>query len=138
MKRSWLIPIFALVAAFNTQAAQISDADATNAIVGEAAAQPYIVKLGIAEALRNRCNVFKHPLRGVYGFNAAHNAGESKRVWKDARLAWTTATSAPKSSIVGGAIHFGNRSDVDKGTFAGMKLTRVLGAGKDATYFFKP
>ena len=36
-----------------------------------------------------------------------------------------------------GATHFGNLSDVRKGTFTGLQLTCIVGAGRDATYFFR-
>lgn len=113
----------------NVSAADIAPPDAVRAIVGEAAGQPYAVKLGVAAAIRHRGT-----LRGVYGLTAAHNATEPAWVWRDARRAWTeSATTDP----VKGADHFGNASDVAKGTFAGMTLVAIIGTGKDATYFFK-
>jgi hypothetical protein len=121
-------------ACLRLNAGTLASRDAVDAIVGESAGQPYAVKLGIADALRNRGSKLKHPLRGVYGFHARHNAGEPARVWNDARRAWTeSATVHP----VKGAQYFGNADDVRKGTFAGMTLTAVIGTGKDATYFFK-
>jgi len=110
-------------------AAPIKPCDVVNAIVGEAAGQPYIVKLGVAEAIHNRGS-----LKGVYGLNAAHNRNEPAWVWRDARLAWAQCKT---THITKGATSFGNRNDVAKGTFAGLQLVCVLGAGKDATYFFK-
>jgi hypothetical protein len=107
----------------------ISECDAVRAIVGEAAGQPYIVKLGVAEAIHNRGS-----LNGVYGLNAAHNRTEPAWVWRDGRRAWEQSKS---TSITHGATHFGNRSDVMKGTFAGLQFTCQIGTGKDATYFFK-
>jgi len=146
MKRAWLIGL--LVAATPSSHAAIchlpspiSDGDAANAIVGEAAACPYLVKLGIAEALHNRCNDGRwrsHPLRGVYGFHAKHNLTEPPWVWCDARRAWAQSSiENRKSQIVKGAIFFGNADDVAKGTFAGLTWTVTLGAGRNATYFFK-
>jgi hypothetical protein len=111
------------------RAAPITECDAVRAIVGEAAGQPYIVKIGVAEAIHNRGT-----LKGVYGLNAAHNRTEPAWVWRDARVAWA---ESKRTNITHGATHFGNRSDVAKGTFAGLKFICVLGAGKDATYFFK-
>ena len=136
MKRSWLmragtlpvlISAFQLfsVSAFGAVPAQ----DAVDAVVGEAAGSPYIVKLGVAEAIRNR-----HSLRGVYGFHAKHNATEPARVWADARRA---VSESATSTVTKGATNFGNWLDVLKGTFKGMTLTVVLGTGKQATYFFK-
>ena len=135
MKRAWLILILGGTSYTNPCLASISAADAADAIVGEAAGQPYLVKLGIAEAVHNRGT-----LKGVYGFHAAHNATEPAWVWRDARRAWTQSAGTigrPDSGIVHGATHFGNSSDVQKGTFAGMKLTAILGTGNDATYFYK-
>lgn len=104
------------------------------AIVGEAAGQPYAVKLAVACAIRNRCVPHGPGLRGVYGLNAAHNATEPAKVWQEAARAW--AESA-RRDVTGGADHFGNASDVRKGTFSGMRLVAVVGAGRDATYFFR-
>jgi len=97
--------------------------------VGEAAGQPYAVKLAVGEAIRNRAT-----LRGVYGFHAAHNQFEPAWVWRDARRAWTESAG---TNVVKGATHFGSAADVAKGTFKGMKLTVVIGTGRDATYFFR-
>jgi len=102
---------------------------AVRAIVGEAAGQPYIVKLGVAEAIRNRGT-----LRGVYGLNAAHNRTEPVWVWRDGRRAWAQSKT---TNITHFATHFGNKSDVIKGAFIGLRLTCILGTGRDATYFFK-
>ena len=130
MKRTAMITLLLLgsISARGVMAG-VADTDAVTAIVGESAGQPYLVKLGIAEAIHNRGT-----LRGVYGFHALHNATEPAWVWRDARRAWTQSAG---TNIVHGATHFGNSSDVAKGTFAGMKLTAILGTGKDATYFFK-
>ena len=125
MKRAW---IFLLLV--QSARAGVSDLDATNAIVGEAAGAPYIVKLGVAAAIHNR-----NSLRGVYGFHAKHNATEPAWVWRDAARAW--AESAAKDPTHG-AVNFGCRADVDMGTFRGLHLTAVLGTGKHSTYFFKP
>ena len=103
----------------------------TNAIVGEAAASPYPVKLAVAHAIQNRGT-----LRGVYGLDAAHNRREPARVWAEARRAWAAVPSTPDTTH--GATHFGTQSDVATGIYSGMKLTAVIGSGKHATYFFKP
>jgi hypothetical protein len=108
---------------------RIAEDQATNAIVGEAAGQPYIVKLGVAGALRNRGT-----LRGVYGYNALHNQYEPKWVWVDAKRAWRESA---QRDITHGATHFGSADDVAKGTFTSLQLVCVLGTDKDATYFFK-
>ena len=129
MKRSLLIGLCFAAAAANGRGVPLTAENATNAIVGEAAGCPYVVKLGVAAAIRNRGT-----LKGVYGFNAKHNASEPARIWTDAARAWSqSATNDPTL----GANHFGCRADVAKGTFKGLKLTAVLGSGKHATYFFK-
>jgi hypothetical protein len=127
MKRAWLIT---LLLARNISGAEITSANATNAIVGEAAGCPYVVKLGIADAIRNRGT-----LHGVYGFRARHNQFESQTVWGDSARAWAESRW---HHTVFGATHFGSAADVAKGTFLGMKLTCILGAGKSTTYFYKP
>jgi len=127
MKRAWLL--FTIASIQFSALAATRPADCVDAIVGEAAGAPYIVKQGVAEALRNRGT-----LHGVYGLHAAHNAGEPGWVWRDARRAWTESTT---TNLVHGATHFGNLDDVRKGTFAGMTLTAVLGTGRNDTYFFK-
>jgi hypothetical protein len=129
MKRA-LLSIFICGHLCSSVAKEISDSDATNAIVGEAAGAPYVVKLGIADALRNR-----KTLHGVYGFRAAHNAHEPRWAWRDARRAWQQSA---RVHLTHGATNFGNRHDVQIGTFAGMTLTVVLGTGQNTTYFFKP
>jgi hypothetical protein len=127
MKRILLCAVGVL--AIRTAIGGITDDDATNAIVGEAAGQPYTVKLGVAGALRNRGT-----LQGVYGYNATHNQFEPDWVWRDAEKAWHESA---QRDITNGATHFGSANDVASGTFIGLKLVCVLGTGKDATYFFK-
>jgi hypothetical protein len=127
--QSLVIFLLCVSASLRLSAAPISNSDAVRAIVGEAAGQPYIVKLAVAEAIHNRGT-----LCGVYGLNAAHNRTEPAWVWRDGRRAWAQSKT---TAITHGATHFGNRSDVLKGTFTGLKLTCVLGTGRDATYFFK-
>ncbi|MDE2102879.1 MAG: hypothetical protein KGL39_36885 [Patescibacteria group bacterium] len=126
MKRLLLISAFSFpLSAFPA----VSAGDATNAVVGEAAGAPYIVKLGVAAAIRNRDS-----LRGVYGFHAKHNATEPEWVWQDAARAWLQSVTNDPTH---GAVNFGCKADVDKGTFKGLHLTAVLGKGRHATYFFK-
>lgn len=110
-------------------ARSISEDNATNAIVGEAAGCPYIVKLGVASAIHNRGT-----LHGVYGFNAARNASEPAWVWADARRAWRESS---RHDIVHGARFFGCKADVDKGTFIGLTFVCKLGKDRSATYFFR-
>ena len=110
-------------------AAQLDPQLLRRAVVGEAAGQPYLVKLGVACAVRNRGG-----FHGVYGVTAKHNATEPDWVWRQADRA---VRESLVRDIVKGADHFGNRDDVRKGTFRGMKLCAVLGTGRDATYFYK-
>ena len=124
MKRALLILFTA-----RSAVAAVSAPDAADAIVGEAAGQPYAVKLAVGEAIHNRGT-----LRGVYGYHAAHNQFEPSWVWRDARRAWTESA---KTNLVKGATHFGSAADVAKGTFKGMKLMVVVGTGRHATYFFR-
>lgn len=129
MKKSWLTGILT-ISQFAAIAGGLNADDVTNAVVGEAAGAPYIVKLGVAAACYNR-----HSLRGVYGFHAKHNAREPAWVWREAARAVAMChTNDPTH----GAVNFGCQADVAKGTFKGLKLTAVLGTGKHTTYFFKP
>lgn len=129
MTKSFLYSFGLLCVSLSVGAKPVTPAEAVRAIVGEAAGQPYAVKLGVACAIRHRGT-----LHGVYGLNAAHNATEPARVWNDARRAWRESAT---TDAVAGADHFGNASDVAKGTFIGMTLVATLGTGKDTTYFFK-
>ena len=131
MKRAWLIGL-----CFLSQVAvgkDLSSSDATNAIVGEAAGEPYAVKLGVACAIRNRGS-----LRGVYGFQSPVTRHSSLSVWNDAARAWRESANPHVVSPARTANHFGSAADVRKGTFRGMTLLCVLGTGKHATYFFRP
>jgi len=115
-------------------AAQVSpkssaNGQAVNAIVGEAAGCPYVVKLGVACALRHRGT-----LQGVYGFQSPITRHSPAAVWRDAERAWRESALR---DITNGATHFGSLQDVRKGVFRGLRLTRVLGAGSAATYFFR-
>lgn len=118
-----------LLAGQTCWSAPISALPEIRAIVGEAAGQPYKVKLAVAAAIRNRGH-----LRGVYGLNARHNASEPERVWRDAARAWKESAT---SDITRGATHFGCAEDVRKGAFTGLQLTCIVGAGRDATYFYR-
>ena len=109
--------------------APLTDANITNAIVGEASDCPYVVKRGIASAIRNR-----KTLKGVYGFNARHIWHEPQRVWVDARRA---CRESHKADTVRGARYFGSARDVAKGTFFGLSFVCVLGNSNHLVYFFK-
>ncbi len=136
MKKSILISVFSFQLSAFAGPVPVTDENVTNAVVGEAAGAPFIVKLGVAAAIRNRDSARPGSgLRGVYGFQAKHNATEPAWVWRDAaRAVAMCRTNDPTH----GAVNFGCKADVDKGTFTGLHLTVVLGTGKHATYFFKP
>lgn len=120
-----------LLFAYAPQAnAHLTSLQATTAIVGEAAASPFAVKLAVAHALKNRGS-----LRGVYGLTAAHNHHEPAATWAEARRAWRLAATTPDNT--NGATHFGNAHDVATGIFYGLEPTAVIGTGNNATYFFK-
>ena len=134
MKRVLLAACSLCALAASAAPGGLTAGDATNAIVGEAAGEPYAVKLGIAAALRHRAASYRRPLQGVYGFQSPVTRHSSPAVWRDAARAW--AESA-RLDLVHGATHFGNAADVAKGTFLGLTLTVVLGTGPHKTYFFK-
>jgi len=139
MKHALLIPLCSLCLCGQSfagfAAGGLNAVDATNAIVGEAAGAPYLVKLGVADALHNRAAALRRPLKGVYGFRSPVTRHSAKSVWQDAAKAWLESA---RHHVVSGALYFGNADDVRKGAFAGLHLTVILGTGKSATYFFKP
>ena len=110
-------------------AVPLTESNVVRAVVGEAAASSYDAKRGVACAIFNR-----KTMRGVYGYSAAHNASEPDWVWLEARAA---VQEGKQRDFVRGATHFGNKSDVRKGTFIGMTFVCALGAGRDTIYFFK-
>lgn len=68
---------------------------ATRAIIGEAAGEPFMTKLAVASALRNRGS-----LVGVRGFNNARMIdAQPAYVWAEARRAW--AMSATNNTVNG-------------------------------------
>lgn len=78
--------------------AKIDEKQAVRAIVGEAAGEPYVGKVALAEAIRNRGT-----LKGVYGLNGKHVDKEPSWVWRDARRAWEESA---KTNLVKGADHW--------------------------------
>lgn len=79
--------------------ASIDPQQAVMAIVGEAAGEPYLGKVAIAEAIRNRGN-----LNGVYGLaRAAFISAQPKWAHEDARRAWDESA---RSNLVKGADHW--------------------------------
>ena len=84
---------------FPTSASAITEAEAVRAIVGEAAGEPYLGKVALAEALRNRGT-----LRGVYGAKRAEFIKKQpKKVHSDALKAWRESA---RTSYTKGARHW--------------------------------
>ena len=112
MKLSLLIAI--LVCVFQ-QVGAVPQSQAVRAILGEGANQPFVAKLGIACAIRNRGT-----LHGVYGVNNIRAQHCTRRVYNDALRAWEALAN----------------TDITNGC-------RYFGCPKDASYFvgklhFKP
>lgn len=82
----------------------ITEDQAARAIMGEARGEPYLGKIALAEALRNR-----NTLDGVYGYNARFSAKSS--VWRDARDAWHDSSF---TNLVKGANHWFSEADKEK------------------------
>lgn len=77
----------------------IDDVRAVRAIVGEAAGEPYIGKVALAEAIRNRGH-----LGGVYGYKRTDFiAKQPKKVFEDALKAWEKSKT---TNLVNGADHW--------------------------------
>lgn len=81
-------------------AAEIPDALAVRAIIGEAGNQGERGMLAVACALRNRGT-----LRGVYGVKSKHVDKEPRWVWDLARAAWAKSKTV---DITGGSTHWEN------------------------------
>jgi spore germination cell wall hydrolase CwlJ-like protein len=69
-------------------ASDIPDNQAVRAIIGESASEPYLCKVGVAAAIRNRGN-----LHGVYGLKSAMVDKQPAWVWRDARKAWSESVT---------------------------------------------
>ena len=110
-----------------SNAAMIAEADGVQAVMGEARGEPYLGKVAIAEALRNRGT-----LNGVYGFKARFQ--EPERVWGDARRAWR---EGEQSNLTHGATVWGNRSDVEKFRLERWFLAYEQTAKIGGHYFFR-
>jgi len=78
--------------------AEINDVQAVKAIIGEAEGEPFVGKVAVAEAIRNRGH-----LKGVYGVKSPRVKKASLKVWKDAEKAWQ---ESKKSNLVNGADHW--------------------------------
>ena len=76
------------------------------AIIGEAESEPYLGKVAIGEALRNRKS-----FKGVYGLNSPRIRTASTDLVRICQQAWQDSAS---TNLVGGATVWGNASDVVK------------------------
>lgn len=81
-------------------AAEINDADAIKAIMGEASNQGFEGMTAIGEAIRNRGS-----LNGVYGLTARHIYKEPSWVWVQAEKAWKASKT---SNLTHGSRHWEN------------------------------
>ena len=79
---------------------QVTDAQAIQAIVGEASNQGYDGMTAVGEVIRRRGSV-----RGVYGYNAMKRRSEPPWVWTQAKRAWERSSY---SNLSKGATLFEN------------------------------
>lgn len=97
---------------------------AVNAILGEAEGEPYLGKVALGEALRNRGT-----FRGVYGLSSPRLSKASARVRAECEKAWRESGT---SSLVSGADVWGTDSDVKKFRktkwFKSYKFVRKIGS----------
>lgn len=93
----------------NPAQAQLVPAIAVNCILGEARGEGYESMLAHAEAIRNRANTQKNPLKGVYGCNVDLSKEmpylRSKGIYNDAAMAWKVSRH---TNIVKGASFWGS------------------------------
>jgi len=88
-----------LILLSQTAHAEINRSDAIQAIVGEAADQPYIGQVALAEAIRNRGT-----LQGVYGFNR-DTSKETGATFQRAARAWE---ESKETNLLDGRDHWEN------------------------------
>lgn len=119
------------------QAAEIPDAQAVRAILGEARGEGYEGMLAVAEAIRNRAKQPYYKARvfhGVYGLDATISDRVSPDTVETAKRAWRASQT---SKTVGEAYVWGNAADVEKFKrqkwFKNMRLVRKIGGH----YFFE-
>ena len=121
----FFITLLALLAALSCSAS-IPDSLAVRAIVGEAAGEPYVAKVAVAAAIRNRGT-----LDGVYGVKATMADRQPSWVWRDARRAWSESlTNDPTHGA-----SFWESVDFKTPKWA-RKMHRTVQIGK--TVFYKP
>ena len=98
--------LWAMWALSDARANMVNPTEAVNAIIGESEAEPFIGKIAIGEAIRNKGN-----LRGVYGLSSTRITKASSRVRAECEAAWRESRA---SSLVGDASVWGTDSDVRK------------------------
>jgi len=99
--------------------AHIDAKQAITAIIGEAEGEPFIGKVAVAEAIRNR-----KTLKGVYGLRSPRVKKASKKVWLEAERAWL---ESEKSNLVKGADHWESIDFKVPGWAKGMIVTAQIG-----------
>ena len=102
--------------------AEVPESLAVRAIMGEARGEPFIGKVALAEAIRNRGH-----LRGVYGLKVPMSKlnKEPAWVWADARRAWE---ESKKTNLTKGASFWENTDDFGMPYWSkGMVMTAKIG-----------
>lgn len=114
-KRWRLMAVFMLL--LNGSAYAITDAECTQAVMGEARGESYEGKVALAEALYRRGT-----LKGVYGYKV--KVKEAKRVWKQAQDACIEGRT---SNIVPGATHWEGTAFKTPYWASSMREVKVVG-----------
>lgn len=125
LKAAILVAGLALAASAKALAAELPEAKAVRAILGEAGGTGFQGMVAVACALRHRGT-----FHGVYGLNNPVVDRQPAWAWKLARRAWLASRM---QDVVNGANFWGNAQDVAKGTFTGMQFTVAIGGN----YFFR-
>lgn len=125
LKATILVAGLALAASAKALAAELPEAKAVRAILGEAGGTGFQGMVAVACALRHRGT-----FHGVYGLNNPVVDRQPAWAWKLARRAWLASRM---QDVVNGANFWGNAQDVAKGTFTGMQFTVAIGGN----YFFR-
>lgn len=126
----WL-PLFLILTSV-AYAFEIDRTDAINAIVGEAAGEPYIGQVAVAEVIRNRARSGRG-LKGVYGINAEHIKREPGSTFQRAARAWE---ESKQTELVKGATIWQSKKDLEiTGFDKNQKLEFVTKIG--GHYFFR-
>lgn len=86
---------------------RVSEDDAVDAIVGEAANQDFYTMVCVAQGIRHRGN-----LRGVYGRHAEHNQFETDDTFEAAQEAWEDSWILPDR--IRGTHNWGTLDDLAK------------------------